>query len=303
MKTLQLLIIFIFLFTFKISYSQAPFTTLSKQPTYIKKDKKKYVDYDIVEKIKSKQNNTSLVDFLKDEKVIPTKEKEDVDFFKNNSLSLIILNTGDNRMSINSQVIFYKINILTPTEDKTSNFKYNIPLMLISKLSSSYDSINASSSIDVLDYEAAPVTLRIMPSFKLSKNDKYNEKILFGFYTDARGININNPSTNNNSLEIIGSGGVGFTFQGDGEAGFYDENGEYESGKWLFSLMLQGAVGNKEVIQSLFNTEKDFVTSFQTYFSFKITENSKFNLKAGYQHFFQESISGNKNNFSIAIGM
>ena len=43
-------------------------------------------------------------------------------------------------------------------------------------------------------------------------------------------------------------------------------------------------------IQKLFNTEKDFVTAFQSYFAFKISDDSKFNLKIGYQHFFKETI-------------
>jgi|GEM_PF-2514471 len=323
MKTFQLLIFCIIFFAFSTSYSQAPFTTLAQEPTHLIKSKTKYVKYDVEKKIESlkedekkNQLNVELNEekkraeveekfkkYLLEQNIESINPKEEVNFFKNNSLSLSILNEGDNRLSINSQVIYYKINILTPVEGIISNYRYNIPLMLISKLSTSYDSINASSSIDVLDYEAAPVTLRIMPSFKLSTNEKHNEKVLIGFYTDARGINVNRPSTNDNKIEIIGSGGFGFTFQGDGEAGFYDENGEYESGNWMFSLILQGAIGKKEIIQSLFNTEKNFVTSFQSYFAFKIIENSKFNLKAGYQHFFQESISGNKNNFSIAIGL
>ena len=83
----------------------------------------------------------------------------------------------------------------------------------------------------------------------------------------------------------------------------HDKQGNYEKGDWLVSAMLQGAVGDDDVIQKLFNTDKDFVTSFQSYFSFNIAEGSKFNLKIGYQHYFQETIAGTKNNFSIALGL
>jgi hypothetical protein len=175
--------------------------------------------------------------------------------------------------------------------------------MRISKVSTSYDSIKGSNAIDVLDYEAAPVTLRIMPSWKVSGNKTYKEKVLFGFYADARGINMHYPETDSHQIEVIGSGGLGFTFQGDGETGFYNSEGEYQAGKWLLSLILQGSAGKNEVIQSLFKTEKDYVTSFQSYFTFRVSENNKFNLKISYQHYFQETISGSKNNFSIGIGM
>ena len=307
-----------FLFFSLASYSQAPFTTLAAEPIYVKKDKDKYMKFDIEKyidsiKVKEKEEkkddeayvfnaNTYVDSLLEEDDIEKTEAKEDVDFFKNNSLALSVLSSGDNRMSVNSQVVFYKINIFTPI-DKVAKYRYNIPMMIIAKLSTSYDSISGSNAIDVLDYEAAPVTLRIMPSFKISNNKTYKEKLLFGFYADVRGLNFHNTETNDYSIKVVGSGGIGFSFQGDGEAGFYNKEGEYEKGNWILSLIMQGAVGKKEIIQSLFNTEKDFVTSFQSYFMFKIAENNKFNLKVGFHHFFQETIAGTKNNFSIAIGM
>lgn len=301
MKKLYPLIIFLFLFSVK-SNSQAPFTTLAMEPTHIKKVGEKYSMFDI-EDVENKKGAKTKNQFLSDEKIIKTVPREDAVFFKNNSLALSVFNSGATRASINSQVIFYKINIFTPIDDEKSNYRYNIPLMLISKMSTSYDSISASNSIDVLDYEAAPVTLRIMPSWRISENNNYKEKVLFGFYTDVRGLNYYRPASNSHQIEVVGSGGLGFTFQGDGEAGFYNQNGENLPGKWLLSVMLQGATGKKEIIQSLFATDKDYVTSFQSYFSFIISENNKFNLKVGYQHYFQETIAGNNNNFSIAIGI
>ncbi|WP_179317685.1 hypothetical protein [Winogradskyella undariae] len=285
--------------------AQAPFTTLAKEPNYIKTEGKKFIMYDIKKDqlYKSLKTKDSILNTLKDIGVEPVKDSTDVDFFKNSSLALSILNKADNRASVSAQVLFYKVKILTPIDNTTTNYNYNIPIMIISKLSTSYDSISSASAIDVLDYEAAPVTLRIMPSFKVSKNSFYKESLMIGFYADARGINLHNPVNNDYSLEIIGSGGVGFTFQGDGEAGFYNRQGEYEKGNWLFSAMLQAAIGDKQVIQSLFNTEQDYVTSFQSYFVFRIAENNKFNLKIGFQHLFQETLAGTKNNFSIALGL
>lgn len=323
---LQLLLFFC-LFAYGTAQSQAPFTTLSVEPRYVKADttsggKIVFQEFDMkgykneLNEIKDSFANNS-IDTVTNQKKLENIQKEgkgvqstdsadskDVNFFKNNSLALSILKEGDNRMSVNSQVVSYKINIFTRKDsDSSSNKKYNIPLMIISKLSTSYDSISGASALDVLDYEAAPVTMRIMPSFKVSSNKIYQEVWTVGFYADARGINIQNPETNDYDLKMVGSGGIGFTVRGSGEGGIYDEKGELEKGKWLVSAMLQGAFGEKETIQGLFDTEKDYVTSFQSYFVFRITENSKFNLKVGYQHFFQETVGGTKNNFSVAIGL
>jgi len=287
-------------------FSQAPFTTLVKEPRFVKKatnidGSKKFEE---VTTITSQAAVIEDIDQqgLNDGDEVKTK-KNDVDFFKNNTLSFSILDEGENRLSVSSQVLHYKLYVANPNErNKWRLNRYNIPLLLISKLSSSYDSINASSSIDVLDYEAAPITLRIMPSFKKSFKT-YNDVIYYGLYADLRGLNLFNSETNDYDIEMVGTAGIGLTYQGDGQAGTYNKNGEYAPGKYSISIILQGATGKKEVIGRLFDTEKDVIGSFQSYFLFKVTEGSKLNLKVGYQYFFERTIAGTRSNFSIAIGV
>lgn len=318
MKNLKTVCLFALILSSKM-FAQAPFTTLVKLPVVVEENNGVYEMVDIESKLVSERN--SFVAANSDQEKVAAKlviadayqgiidkekneeTKNTVGFFKNSSLALSVLDKAENRASISAQVVFYNIGIATPVETNPKNYRYNIPMMIIAKLSTSYDSISGTSAIDVLDYEAAPVTLRIMPSWKLNSNKKYKEQFLFGFYADARGINIQNSEADDYSLEIVGSAGVGFTVTGEGEAGIYNKEGNYEKGNWLVSAMFQGAIGDKKVIQKLFNTEKDYVTSFQTYFAFNISEESKFNLKIGYQHFFKETIAGTKNNFSIAIGI
>lgn len=291
---------------FNFLNAQTPFTTLVKEPRFVKKTTN--IDgikkYESIETITDTDNVIENIDQsdIDDGEEIKTK-KNDIDFFKNNTLSFSILDEGENRLSVSSQVLHYKLYVANPNEqNKWRINRYNIPLMLISKLSSSYDSINASSSIDVLDYEAAPITLRIMPSFKKSFV-KYNDVIYYGFYADLRGLNLFNSETNDYDIEMIGSAGIGLTYQGDGQAGTYNINGEYEPGRYSISIILQGATGKKEVISRLFDTDKDFVGSLQSYFLFKVKENSKLNLKIGYQYFFDRTIAGTRSNFSVAIGI
>lgn len=287
-------------------FAQAPFTTLVKEPRFVKKTtnidgKEKFEAIDVI------TNKANVIDNIDQANIADGEEvktkKNDIDFFKNNTLSFSILDKGENRLSVSSQVLHYKLYVANPNEqNKWRINRYNIPLMLISKLSTSYDSINASSSIDVLDYEAAPITLRIMPSFKKSFLT-YNDVIYYGVYADLRGLNLFNSDTNDYDIEVVGTAGIGLTYQGDGQAGTYNKNGEYSPGRYSISVILQGATGKKEVIGRLFDTDKDFVGSFQSYFLFKVAENSKLNLKVGYQYFFDRTIAGTRSNFSVAIGI
>lgn len=264
--------------------AQTPFTTLARELI-----------------IGEKEDSTK--SFVESEDGNDETEKVPLSFFNNNSLSMNLINTG-NRVSLSSEVLHYKLYIINPDSEKIKQRKYrfNIPLLVISKLSTQYDSINSATSWDVLDYEAAPITLRLMPSFK-HKFSGYNDVIYFGLYTDLRGLNMYNSETNKYDIEFVGSGGIGFTFEGDGEAGKYNENGEYKSGKYSLSFILQGATGKKEILQSMFRTNNEYVTSMQAYFLFKVAKDSKFNLKIGYQYLFQETLAGSKSNFSVALGI
>lgn len=295
-------IFMIFILSALKSFSQTPFTTLVKEPRFLIKTTHEngllaVEDTAQLRSLVDSPDSTSGTDMVK------SSIKNDFEFFNNNAFSLNILNKGENRASISSQVILYKLYVANPTDDNTYRLnRYNIPVMLISKLSTNYDSTYGSSAIDVLDYEAAPVTLRIMPSFKKSFQT-YNDVLYFGIYTDLRGINISNPESGTNDIEFVGSGGIGLTYQGDGKAGTYNPNGEYEPGRYSISLIFQAATGRNEVISRLFETNNNYVTSLQGYFVFKISDKSRLNLKAGYQHFFQETVGGIKSNFSIALGI
>lgn len=305
MKKLILTLLFTILIC-AFGFSQAPFTTLVKEPRFVKKatnidGSEKFVSVEKLSDTTKVETNINKTD-LKEGDEVETK-KNDIDFFKNNTLALSILDKGENRLSVSSQVLHYKLYVANPNEkNKWRLNRFNIPLLLISKLSSTYDSINASSSIDVLDYEAAPITLRIMPSFKKSFKT-YNDVIYYGFYADLRGLNLFNSETNDYDIEMVGTAGIGLTYQGDGQAGTYNKNGEYAPGKYSISVILQAATGKKDVIGRLFDTDNDVVASFQSYFLFKVAEDSKLNLKVGYQYFFDRTIAGTRSNFSIAIGI
>lgn len=283
------------------AYGQAPFTTVIKEPIYLKKisqpdGEAKFTAVDDIKEAK-------LYDSTGRGDTIQRSEKVDVGFFKNNGLSINLLSNGNTRMSVGSQVIHYKLYVANPNEKNTKRVnRYNIPLLLVTKLSSNYDSVSAGNALDILDYEAAPITLRMMPS--ISKSFKnYNDVIYFGLYTDLRGINTYNAEAKNYSMNFVGSGGIGLTYQGDGAAGTYNPNGEYASGRYSVSVMYQMAYGKPEFLSQFYKTSDNYVSSIQAYFVFQVSKESKLNLKASYQRFFQETNTGLKHNFSVAMGI
>lgn len=287
--------------------AQAPFTTFIEEPRTVEKidDGKKapyYVAITDPAKISAAITNGKITT---NSKSTGETEEQSIDFFKNSALSFTLLSEGDNRASISSQVIHYKLFFADPGDNNTTRlYRYNIPLLVVAKLSSSYDETNSASALDVLDYEAAPLTLRLMPSWKFySKTRSYNDELYLGIYMDARAINITDPATASQDVEMVGSGGIGFTYQCAGEAGEYNPQGGYESGKYSLSFILQGATGQKEVLGRLFNTDKDIVGSCQAYLLFKVASESKLNLKIGYQYFFQETLAGTKSTVSVALGI
>jgi hypothetical protein len=299
MKKEILTILVIVLLSIK-SIAQTPFTTLVKEPRLLEKKTNSNgkvffgAVYDTL-KIKNYFNDSSF-----DKTKFTESKKEELLFFKNNNLSLNLANEGENRLSLNSEIIHYKLYVANPNENNTYRYnKYNIPLLLISKISSSNDSITKSSAYDVLDYNGSPITLRIMPSIKTNFTT-INDVIYFGVYSDLRGIQTNSEKLN---LDYIWSNGIGLTYQGDSEGAKVNENGDYVQGKYSLSLMYQFATGNSELISSLFDTENNMAKSIQGIFIIKLGNDNPLNLRVGYQHFITPLLNGSKSNFSIALGI
>ncbi|MEO0470556.1 MAG: hypothetical protein AAF206_13100 [Bacteroidota bacterium] len=295
--------------------AQAPFTSLIREPIVVEKDttpggENRYKEVDEQEAIKFLESLSSASretdDAVDADEEKEKTEKKAVDFFANNSLSLSLLNKGINRLSVSSQVLHYKFYIANPAEDDTDRKnRYNLPFFLITRLSSNYDSLQASSALDVLDYEAAPFTMRLMPSWKIT-SDKHTDILFLGLYTDLRAINLFAGEAANADVRLVGSGGIGFTYQGDGQAGVYNKFGESVAGRYSFSVMLQGALGDKDLMEQLFETESNVVGSIQSYLFFKAnsaTDNQSLNVKIGYQYFFQPTQAGSQHNFTVALGI
>ena len=135
------LIILIILFTSVISYGQAPFTTLVKEPRFLEKKQ----NLDKTEKFIAITDSTVIKAYLNNDnqslltgKEIEESKKNNIELFKSNGLKLSLIEKGENRLSLNSQVLHYKLYVANLNEkNKYRINRYNIPLMVITKLLSS----------------------------------------------------------------------------------------------------------------------------------------------------------------------
>lgn len=299
MKKIAILVLFVT--SFVLCDAQTPFTTVVKEPRVLKKKTSpngKITYSPVYDTLMIK--NYFDKSYQMDRSNLVVSEERELSFFKNNNLSLNLAQKGEDRASLNSEVIHYKLYIANPNENNTYRYnKYNVPLLLISKISTSSDSISKSSAYDVLDYNGSPLTTRIMPSIKCSF-DNTNDLVYLGFYSDLRGI-----QTNAQKLELsyIFSNGIGFTYQGDSEGAKVNENGDYLQGRYSLSLMYQFATGNKQLVKSLFDTDKNLASGIQGIFIIKLSNNNPLNLRIGYQYFFTPVLNGSKSNFSVALGI
>ncbi len=285
------------------TFSQTPFTTSILEPRVVRQvnapdtDEKRYAP------VTEKQEIINVLSGNDEDTTKMESATQDVSFFSNSGLSLSLLNEGESRVSVNTQVLHYKLYVASPKDENTySKYRINIPLMLLSKLSTNYDSIRASSALDALDYQGSPVTLRVMPSVKLSFKN-YNDVLFLGAYADARVLNSYSIEQDKYYSDIIGSFGAGFTYQGDASASPYDQDMNYYDGKFSFSAMFQLATGKQEVISSMFNTTDKIAMSLQAFLIVKLFEKESLNLRIGYQQFFKSTINGTKTNISIALGI
>ncbi len=299
------LLIVILIIIGNIIRAQAPFTSLVKEPRIYKKAQNALYFSPV-------ETESEIISFFGDQKLLiastqykANNDSSAISFFKNSGLTYSLIDEGESRVSVSAEVLHYKIFIANPSENNKHIYTYNIPLFVIAKLSTNYDSLSPSGAIDALDYEAAPITIRIMPSWKWEVTNS-TDVIYAGLYADIRALNLPDTEETGYQMKYVRSGGCGFTYQGKGAAGYYSPSSDdYVNGKWSFSFIYEIAEGKHNVISSLFNTDKNVVSSIQGYFIFNVADNSKspFNIKIGYQQFFKETIAGTKSNFSVSLGI
>jgi hypothetical protein len=271
--------------------AQIPFTTVIKE-------KSKYY-------IKADPNVDFGRDFLRKKRVYDTPDTSATTaisldslgpvFFGNNSLTGDIVGAEQTIMRLSTSIIYYKLYFYT---NNLKNKKLFFPLFLLSRLSTRYDTTNVASSTDALDHDGGPISIRLMPSWKLKVGDE--NTLYYGFILDYRGLNV----TQNSGQSAYKQGfysAVGLTYGGKGSG--QRIGGEINPGIWTLSLMLQCFYTDSDVIRELYKSKDSYVLAGQALFNFFAGKNNPLNIKAGAQYFFSDPLNAQKFSLKLGIGI
>lgn len=216
-------------------------------------------------------------------------------FFGNSALTGDIVGAEQTIMRLSTSIVYYKLYFYTNSKKDKKLF---LPLFLLSRLSTRYDSANVASSTDALDHDGGPVSVRLMPSWKKKVGD--DNMLYYGFIVDYRGLNVVQNGGQSNYKQGVYSA-VGLTYGGKGSG--QRIGGEESPGIWTLSLMLQCFYAESDVIKELYKSKESYVFSGQMLFNFFAGKNNPLNIKAGAQYFFSDPLNAQKFSIKLGIGM
>ncbi len=138
--------------------------------------------------------------------------------------------------TISSNLIRYRLGIFTSADGS----HYYLPLFLISKLASNYDSSNHTSSVDATNYEGSPLTVRLMPSWKFQVGR--DNALFVGAIADFRAVIFRDSTSEITNIGTGFYGAVGVRYGGLGDVRTGD--GTTVQGDWSLSLLAYTAVAS-----------------------------------------------------------
>ncbi len=233
--------------------------------------------------------------------------------FSNQNLSLLI--NSDNQKdvnnsfpSINLNLIQYRLGLFTFKAKKGrpsvnvvtgDTIRVFMPLILMSKFTLNYDSLNYASLNDATSFAGSPITFRIMPShtFKVGLENTFT----IGLVGDLRGIILNDSTNSNTDFEFGAYYSFGVKYSGKGDV--RDETGQSFIGKWSLSGLLYGFSGSKTSNNELYGGQTG-LRGLELIFKFKVldTKLTRFNLFANTQYQFDHLTDQSPWIFKFGIG-
>lgn len=263
----------------------------------------------------------------------PTTEDQQVDLEKedkptnlNDSTLIDIFSSSSSGIDLGADIavprvkigfVYYKLGIYTSkekTKEKTDSDgnkgikvipskTFFLPLFFFSRITTDYDTLTSAPSIDGIDFDGAPITLRLMPSFNVKIGQE--NSLYTGLIMDYRGLNVvdENGSRFEHGMYLA----TGFRYTGQGMA--YTSMADDEiKGKWSLSVIGSTFISKCETIDYLFDVDENQanVTSVQVFLSFKVLDkkNAHVNLNASFQRSFNDFAGNNTGDiFKISIGM
>lgn len=240
-----------------------------------------------------------------------TINSNNVEVFANQNFSLLInsdnqKNVKNSFPAINVSVIKYRLGLFSYTSKKKGKnvnigdtVRVFMPLILMSKFTLDYDSLNYASLNDATSFSGSPFTFRIMPShtFKVGLENTFT----IGFVGDLRGIILSDSTSNNTDFEFGVYYSLGAKYSGKGDV--RDETGQSYVGKWSLSGLLYGFTGSGTTDKELYGGLAER-RGLEFVFKFKLldTKLTRFNLLANAQYQFNSLTKESPWIFKFGIG-
>jgi hypothetical protein len=215
--------------------------------------------------------------------------------------------------NINVSIIQYRLGLFSylaknDTRYRNSNdFKFRegdtirfyLPLLLISKFNTNYDTANLATITDMTSFIGSPLTLRLMPSYTIRVG--LENTFTIGHTSDLRTILYQDSISQSLKAGFGYYGTIGLKYAGRGEV--RDETGTSYEGNWSISALLYTFITNQEVQDQLFDKQMNSASGIETIFKFKVAETkvTRFNIYASAQYQFNKP--GNDNPFIFKIGI
>ncbi|MEP7198011.1 MAG: hypothetical protein ABI851_15945 [Saprospiraceae bacterium] len=197
-------------------------------------------------------------------------------------LGLFSFKSKKDRKYINSEDFKYK---------KDDVIRIYLPLIIISKFNTNYDSTNIATVSDMTGFNGSPLTMRLMPSYTVPIG--LENSITFGQTSDLRTIIYKDKISGKMKPDFGYYGSIGIKFAGRGEV--RDEFGTSYEGNWSFSALLYAFIIDSRIQNQISQFNENIPMGLESIFKFKLVETkiTKFNLygSAQYQFEHEENVS------------
>jgi hypothetical protein len=216
--------------------------------------------------------------------------------------------------SINVNIIQYRLGLFSYLAKsdkiyKNSNdikfregdtIRFYLPLLLISKFNTNYDTANLATITDMTSFIGSPLTMRFMPSYTCRVG--LENTFTIGHSSDFRTILYQDSLSQKLKTGFGYYGTIGLKYAGRGEV--RDETGTSYEGNWSISALLYTFITSQEVQKQLFENQNKAASGIETIFKFKVAETkvTRFNIYASAQYQFNENGTENPFIFKIGIG-
>lgn len=207
-------------------------------------------------------------------------------------LGLYSYQSGKNKQFKNAPKLNYGIG---------DTIRVYLPLLLISKFNTSYDTSNLASVCDMTSFVGSPLTFRFMPSYSFRIG--LENTLTIGHTSDLRTIVYNDSASAGLKTDFGYYGTFGIKYAGKGEVRD-DNTGTTYAGNWSFSTLLYAFFTNKNIQNQLFEDQDKMISGVEAIFKFTVAETkiTKFNLFASFQYQFNKPENLDPMIFKFGIG-